>query len=127
MDLYEKINVLNNSKIFSGILMLLMNLGSKYIALELTESQEEFLSNCIIRRIIIFVVIFIATRDIIISLILTGFFILIISGFFNDASSLCIIKKINPKTKIITKDDYLKARKIITKYEKQKLLKKNNN
>ena len=105
MSIYQKINHLNQSKVFAGILMILMNLGSKYISLELSETQEEFLSNTIIRRIVVFVVAFIATRDIIISLVLTGVFILLVSGLFNDNSDLCIIKKHNPQTKIITKDD----------------------
>ena len=125
MSIYQKIHNLNNSKVFAGILMILMNLGSKYIALELSETQEEFLSNIVIRRIVIFVVAFIATRDIIISLTLTGVFILLVSGLFNDNSNLCIIKKHNPQTKIVTKDDVVKAKKIINKYEKQEKLKKN--
>lgn len=124
MSVYQKINALNQSKVFAGILMILMNLGSKYIALELSETQEEFLSNIVIRRIVVFVVAFIATRDIIISLILTGVFILLVSGLFNDNSNLCIIKKNNPQTKIISKDDVLKAKKIIKKYEKQEIKKK---
>nr|QDY52278.1 hypothetical protein 5_75 [Mimiviridae sp. ChoanoV1] len=124
MSIYQKIHNLNNSKVFAGILMILMNLGSKYIALELSETQEEFLSNIVIRRIVIFVVAFIATRDIIISLTLTGVFILLVSGLFNDNSNLCIIKKHNPQTKIVTKDDVMKAKKIINKYEKQEKLKK---
>ena len=124
MSIYQKINSLNQSKVFAGILMILMNLGSKYISLELSETQEEFLSNIIIRRIVVFVVAFIATRDIIISLVLTGAFILLVSGLFNDNSDLCIIKKNNPQTKIITKDDILKAKKIIKKYEKQEIQKK---
>ena len=126
MDIYKKIQSLNQSKFFAGLLMILMNLGSKYISLELSESQEEFLSNTIIRRIVIFVVAFIATRDIIISLILTGVFILLVSGLFNDTSDLCIIKKYNQKTKLVTKDDVIKAKKIIKKYEKQKTLKNNS-
>ena len=125
MSIYQKIHNLNNSKVFAGILMILMNLGSKYIALELSETQEEFLSNIVIRRIVIFVVAFIASRDIIISLTLTGVFILLVSGLFNDNSNLCIIKKHNPQTKIVTKDDVVKAKKIINKYEKQEKLKKN--
>ena len=99
MDLYQKINKLNQSKLFAGILMILMNLGSKYIALELSETQEEFLSNIVIRRIVIFVVAFIATRDIIISLVLTGVFILLVC-LFNDNSDLCIIRKIILKQKL---------------------------
>jgi hypothetical protein len=97
-----------------------MNLGSKYVSLELSEAQEEFLSRKSVRRILIFAIFFMATKDIIISLLLTGTFLLFIGSLFNDESKYSIIKKKNPKTKIIFKDDVIKAQKIIKKYEKQK-------
>ena len=103
MDLYSIIYNLNNSKYFAGILMILMNLGSKYISLELSETQDEFFSNIIIRRMMIFTVVFIATKDIIISLIITACFIIIVSGLFNESSKYCLIRNVNPKTKIISK------------------------
>ena len=31
---------LNNSKFFAGIVMIMMNIGSKYISIKLTKSQE---------------------------------------------------------------------------------------
>ena len=117
---YDFILSLNNSKIYSGIIMILMNLGSKYVSLELSEAQEEFLSRKSVRRILIFAIFFMATKDIIISLLLTGTFLLFIGSLFNDESRYSIIKKKNPKTKIIFKDDVIKAQKIIKKYEKQK-------
>lgn len=107
--------------------MILMNLGSKYVGLELSEFQEEFLSKKVTRRIIIFTIFFIATRDIIISIILTGLFILFIGGIFNDNSKFCLIKKHNPKTKLITREDVSKAKKIINKYEKQEMKRKSSN
>tara|TARA_B100000674_G_C37425528_1_gene727025 strand:- start:84 stop:467 length:384 start_codon:yes stop_codon:yes gene_type:complete len=120
MDLYSIIYNLNNSKYFAGILMILMNLGSKYISLELSETQDEFFSNIIIRRMMIFTVVFIATKDIIISLIITACFIIIVSGLFNESSKYCLIRNVNPKTKIISKEQFEKAKRIITKYEVQK-------
>ena len=121
MDLLGIISSLNNSKFFSGALMILMNLGSKYVGLELSEFQDEFLSKKIIRRIIVFTIFFISTRDIVISIVLTGIFIIFIGGILNDNSKFCLIKKHNPKTKLINKDDVIKAKKIISKYEKQEL------
>ena len=50
MDVYTLISTLNTSKYFSGALMILMNLGSKYVSMELSELQEDFLSKKIIRR-----------------------------------------------------------------------------
>jgi hypothetical protein len=120
MDLYSIIYNLNNSKYFAGILMILMNLGSKYISLELSETQDEFFSNIVIRRLMIFTVAFIATKDIIISLIITTCFIIIVSGLFNENSKFCLIRNTNPKTKIISKEQVEKAKRIIQRYEIQK-------
>ena len=63
------INILNNSKYFTAIMMLLMNLGARYISLELSQFHEELLSNVFVRRILVFTVVFISTRDIKVSLI----------------------------------------------------------
>lgn len=127
MDFLSLISTLNTSKYFSGVLMILMNLGSKYVGLELSEFQDEFLSKKIIRRLIIFCIFFVATRDIIISIILTGIFIIFIGGIFNDNSKFSIIKKYNPKTKVITREDVRKAKKIVNKYEKQEMKRRNQN
>lgn len=113
------ITSLNQSKYFAGISMLLLNLGSKYIAMELSETHEQILSNKIIRRFIIFTVFFISTRDIWVSLTLTSVFIVLVSGLFNENSRYCLVSK--PKKKNnnynITKDDYNNAKKIMKLYE----------
>lgn len=126
MDSYSIIHSLNNSKFFAGILMILMNLGSKYISLELSETQDEFFSNIIIRRIMIFVVIFIATKDIITSLIITACFVILVSGLFNENSKFCLIKNNCKQTKIISKEQVERAKKVLKKYEEQEFKRKNS-
>jgi hypothetical protein len=126
MSFFTIFDILNNSKYFSGFIMILMNLGSKYVPLELSEEQEEFLSKKVIRRLLVFAIFFMATRDVLVSIILTGIFILFIGSLLNDNSKFCLIKKRNPKTKIIDKEDVEKAQKIIKKYEKQQMMKRNN-
>ena len=101
MDSYSIIHTLNNSKFFAGILMILMNLGSKYISLELSETQDEFFSNIVIRRIMIFVVIFIATKDVVTSLIITACFVILVSGLFNENSKFCLIRNNCKQTTIL--------------------------
>jgi hypothetical protein len=125
MDLYGYIHTLNNSKFFAGILMILMNLGSKYISLELSDTQDEFFSNIIIRRIMIFTVVFIATKDIITSFIITTCFVILVSGLFNEQSKYCLIRNNSPKTKIISREQVEKAKRILIKYEEQKKQSKN--
>ena len=125
MDTYSIIHSLNNSKFFAGILMILMNIGSKYISLELSETQDEFFSNIIIRRIMIFIVIFIATKDIIISLIITTCFVIMVSGLFNENSKFCLIKNNCKQTKVISKEQVERAKKVLKKYEEQEFQRKN--
>jgi hypothetical protein len=109
---------LNNSKYFAGIMMIVLNLGSRFLVMELSETQEQLISNKIIRRFVIFTIVFIATKDIIVSLIITSIFIILVSGLFNENSKYCIVTK--PVIKEITPDEYNQASKIVKLYELQK-------
>ena len=119
LSIMDYILSLNNSKFVAGITMLVVNLGSKYLAQELSDSQEALFTNVVIRRFVIFTVVFMATKDLLISLVLTAVFIVLVSGLFNENSKYCIIKK--RKKKKINKKEYQEAKKIIQLYELQKL------
>jgi hypothetical protein len=122
-ELNQKLNqhvfTLNNSKYFAGIMMILLNLGSRYLVMELSETQEQMFNNVIIRRFIIFTIVFIATRDIYVSLILTAIFIVFVSNLFNENSHYCIIKKQKKIFKSVTKNDYEKAKSLVKLYDLQ--------
>ena len=113
------INELNESKYMAGIAMIILNIGSKYLMMELSETQEEFMANTIFRRFIIFTICFIATRDIIVSFILTGAFVIFVGNIFNENSKFCIVKKKKKTFKQISRTEYLKALKIQELYELQ--------
>ena len=49
---------LNTNKYFTGIMMIVLNLGSRFLIAELSENQEELLNNKIIRRFVVFTVVF---------------------------------------------------------------------
>ena len=85
------IHPLNNSKLFAGILMILMNIGSRYIEMGLTKSQEHALRTGLGREIVIFCVVFLGTRDLVISIIMTSAFIILSDHVFNENSKYCII------------------------------------
>ena len=85
------VNVLNDNKYFAGIIMLTMNIGSKYISIELSKTQENYIKYSLGRQILIFAVLWMGTRDIVTSLILTVIFILFADYLFNEHSQYCII------------------------------------
>lgn len=74
-----------------GTLMLLLNLGGRFLALELTKKQEEFLQAPWIRPAIFFTVVFIATRNLAAAFwVSLGFFFLIWVAA-NEKSPYCMI------------------------------------
>ena len=82
---------MNSSVYFSGIMMLMLNVGSKYITINLSKTQEALLKNKIMRQILIFSIIWIGTKDIIVSLGLTAVFIILADYLFNENSSFCVV------------------------------------
>lgn len=88
---FEFLNVLNDNKYFAGVIMLVMNIGSKYITIELSKTQEAYFRYTLGRQIIIFSILWVGTRDITISLVLTAVFILLVDYLFNENSKFCII------------------------------------
>jgi len=70
--------------------MIMMNLGSKYISMDITKGQELLLKNPITRRITVFCILYVATRDIMLSCILLAVFIMITGFLLHEESSLSV-------------------------------------
>ena len=84
----ENLASLNNSKFFAGLVMIMLNIGSKYITIELSKTQEEYLKNHIARQILIFSISWMGTRDILMSLALTAIFVVTFSQIFRNLSEI---------------------------------------
>lgn len=87
----EHIQTLNSSKFFTGVIMLTLNISSKYITMGLSTTQEEYLRYTLGRQVLVFAILWMGTRDIIVALILTCVFMLFADYLFNDNSMYCII------------------------------------
>jgi hypothetical protein len=82
---------LNNSKFFAGIVMILLNVGSKFISIQFSRSTEEYLKLSITKQILVFAMAWMGTRDIYTSLILTAVFTVLSDHLFNEESPYCIV------------------------------------
>jgi len=84
---------INDSKYSAGVAMLILNIGSRYVSVGLTKSQEAYLTTSVARQLLIFSVAFIGTKDVFHSLILTVIFSLFADYIFNEKSRFCVLPK----------------------------------
>lgn len=84
---------INESKLFAGLMMIFLNIGSRYITIELSKTQKEYLTNSILRQVLVFAVAFIGTRDLIIALVLTAVFTILVDGLFHEDSKISVLPK----------------------------------
>lgn len=86
-------HTLNNSKLLSGLALIILNIFSKYIELNLSKTQEQYIRNSIGREILIFTILYVGTKDILFSILLTASFIILSNTVFNEASRFCLMSK----------------------------------
>jgi|688.fasta_scaffold130489_2 hypothetical protein len=91
---------LNNSKFFAGVIMILLNVGSKFIQIQFSKSTEEYMKWTVSKQLLIFSMAWMGTRDIYIALGLTAVFTILSEYLFNEESSLCIVP---PKYRVLNK------------------------
>jgi len=89
----DKFNLLNDSKLFAGLVMILLNVGSNYITISFSKNQQQYLKNKLGRQILIFAISWVGSRDIIISLLLTAAFTILADHLLNEESRICILPK----------------------------------
>jgi hypothetical protein len=89
------VNFVNTSPFISGCLMLMMNLGGKYVIMEMPNGMHSFFANSWIRKLTILCISFIATRNIKTALLISLLFILFSRFLMNEKSKCCLsfIKK----------------------------------
>ena len=83
---------LNTNPYFIGLMMLLLNLGGRFIGMEVSKEQEKVLQQPWIRRALIFTVLFVATRNVLVALIMTIFVLLTVSFLFNENTKSKLLK-----------------------------------
>ena len=105
MDLLELIGRLNSSKYFTGIVMIMLNIGSRFVEIKLSDSMEQYIKYNIAREVLIFSMAWMGTRDIIVALLLTAAFVVLSDFLLNAKSNLCILPNKQKYLKVDTNKD----------------------
>ena len=83
---------INTNPYFIGLMMLLLNLGGRFLGMEISKEQEKIFQNPWVRRALVFTVLFVATRNVFVAAIMTVFVLLFLSFLLNENSELCLWK-----------------------------------
>jgi hypothetical protein len=120
---------LNNSKFFAGIVMILLNVGSKFISIQFSKSTEEYLKMNVTKQLLVFAMAWMGTRDIYTSLVLTAVFTILSDHIFNEESPYCcvpqkfrILAKVIDENNdgVVSEEDINKAIAILEKSKRDK-------
>jgi hypothetical protein len=126
----DVLGLLNQNTYLSAVSMIFMNLGSRYISLDISAAQEKLLPNPIVRRITIFCILYVATRDVMMSCIILAIFIFVTGHILHEDSPLSVLPssmrggpgpEVNPGSESVTLEEYDRAKKIIDAYEHERL------
>lgn len=125
--MFEFLNVLNSSKYFTGIMMILLNIGSRFVEIKLSDSMEAYIKYNIAKELLIFTMAWMGTRDIVVALTLTAVFVILSEFLLNNKSKFCVLpdkyKRLNVDTNkdgIISDIEINKAIETLERAKKQK-------
>lgn len=89
--IHESVSSLNSNMFFAGIMMLTLNIGSRYVQLNLSPSAESYLKYAITKEFLVFTIAWMGTRNIYVALTLTAAFVILADYGLNDKSNFCIL------------------------------------
>jgi hypothetical protein len=116
----------NNSKLFAGLMIIVLNISSKFVTVKLSKTMEAYLKYSFSRNILVFAIAWMGTRDIYIALIITLVFILLMDFLLNEDSSFCCLPEqftdyhVSLLDESVSEEDVKKANEVLEKAKKQK-------
>lgn len=132
--IHQRIKFLNNSKIFAGLIVIILNIAGKFVNIKLSKTMESYLKHTFSRNILVFCIAWMGSRDIYSALFMTTIFIILIDFVFNEESNYCmlpetfktyhmsILEENNPTT-----DEIRNAENVLKRANKSNVDNKNTN
>jgi len=88
---HDNVTVLNGSKIFAGIMIIVLQISSRFVTIRLSKTMESYLKYTFSKQILIFAIAWMGTRDIYIALIIALIFSFISDVLCNEESQYCML------------------------------------
>lgn len=86
-----QIQNMNQSKLFAGLMIIILNLASRFVIFKLPKTVESYMKFTFSRDLLVFAIAWMGTRDIYIALMIVIAFVLVVDFLFNEESFLCVL------------------------------------
>jgi hypothetical protein len=128
--IHEHVQALNGSKVFAGIMIITLNIVSRFVNIKLSKTMESYLKYTFSKYVLVFTIAWMGTRDIYIALFIMSCFIIISDFLFDEESMFCVlpeefkdhhltILEENENMENVTDEEITKAKKVIDKAKQQ--------
>jgi hypothetical protein len=130
----DVVATMNTSKIFAGLMILILNITSKFVTIKLGKTMESYLKFTFSKQILVFAMAWMGTRDIYIALIISIIFIILTDYLFHEDSPYCCLPDsfknyhLNLlETNEVSEEEIKKALEVLEKADRQKETKSDMN
>jgi len=91
--IHTNILAMNQSKLFAGLVIIVLNISSKFVNIKVSKSMEGYLKHTFSRDILVFAMAWMGTRDIYTALFITLVFTICVNFLFNEQSGFCCLSE----------------------------------
>jgi hypothetical protein len=89
--LHDNIQAINNSKVFAGLMIITLNIVSKFVNIKLGKTLEAYLKYTFSKQILVFAIAWMGTRDIYIALFITLLFVVFTEYLLHEDSMFFVL------------------------------------
>jgi hypothetical protein len=86
-----QVRLLNTSKVFAGLMVMTINIASKFVKFKFSPAIDNYLKHTFSRDILVFCIVWMGCRDIYIAAATTAVFMVCAELLFNENSAFCIL------------------------------------
>jgi hypothetical protein len=131
--IHNNVQAINNSKIFAGLMIITLNIVSKFANFKLSKTLESYFKYTFSRQILVFAIAWMGTRDIYIALFITIVFVILTEYLLHEDSMFFLLPEEFKDYHIdllenegsidnITMEDVVKAKAVLEKAKEKGLI-----
>jgi hypothetical protein len=125
--LHNQVQVLNDSKIFAGIMIITLNIASRFVNIKLSKTMESYLKHTFSKQILVFAIAWMGTREIYVAFFISILFTICFEYLFHeDSMFFCLPEEFKDyhiellENAEVSEEDIKKAKEVLEKAKAQK-------